>query len=110
MPTSILFLGTPEFARHHLSELLKSPQFKVVGVVTQPARPKGRKLQSQSSPVELLARQHKLPLIASPKINAHLNEVKKLKAHAAVVVAFGQLLSAEFLQIFEHRVFNIHAS
>ena len=109
-PYRILFLGTPEFAGHQLECLIDSPLFELAGVITQPARAKGRKLKLQASPVELLARQHNLPYIATPRVDQHLNEIADFKAYAAVVVAFGQLLSTQFLQVFEHRVFNIHAS
>ena len=57
----VCFLGTPEFAADHLQVLIDHPQFEVVGVVTQPDRPAGRKMQLTPSAVKVLAQKNNLP-------------------------------------------------
>ncbi len=108
----IAFLGTPEFARHHLASLLADPHFQVVGVVTQPDRPSGRHLHLTPSPVKKLATSHQLPVISpeSIKDDQVLNQIASWKAEAAVVVAYGQIVPQKFLDLFPLKVVNVHAS
>lgn len=108
----VCFLGTPEFAVVCLKKLLQDEHFEVVGVVTQPDRPAGRKLQPTPSPVKSLAMAHSLNVISPEKINQTLilQEIKKWGAEVAVVVAYGQILSNEFLQIFPFGAINVHGS
>ena len=107
-----LFLGTPDFARYHLESLLKDDHFKIVGVMSQPDRPRGRKMDLQPSPVKELALQNKLPVLTPEKIN--MNElapkIKEWGAEVAIVVAYGQILPQDFLDFFPQRVVNVHAS
>jgi methionyl-tRNA formyltransferase len=106
----IVFLGTPDFAQVHLESLLKDEHFEVVGVVTQPDRPSGRHLQSKPSPVKVLAQQKNIPVLSPDKVDSVLPEIEKWQAEAAVVVAFGQILSKNFLDLYPQKVVNIHAS
>lgn len=107
-----LFLGTPEIARFCLEALIKDSHFEVVGVVTQPDRPAGRKLQLQPSPVKELVLPLGIPILSPENINTPevLSEIEKLKAECAVVVAFGQILRKPFLAMFPNKVVNVHAS
>ncbi len=59
----IVFMGTPELARTSLRALLGKPGFEVVGVVTQPDRPKGRALKLHPSPVKELALSAQIPVL-----------------------------------------------
>ncbi len=108
----ILFLGTPEFARAHLQSLLDDAHFNVVGVVTQPDRPAGRKMQLQPSPVKALALEKNIPVITPEKVNDEkvLEQIIAFKAEAAVVVAFGQILPQKFLDLYPRQVVNVHGS
>lgn len=108
----VCFLGTPEFAVVSLRELLRDEHFEVVGVVTQPDRPAGRKMQLTPSPVKVLALSHGLPVISPESVNKEilLQEVQKWGAEVAVVVAFGQILSTKFLGLFRYGAVNIHGS
>lgn len=107
-----LFLGTPEFARLCLESLAKDPHFEVVAVVTQPDRPKGRDLKLQPSPVKQWALQQGLKVLTPEKVNTSetLSQLQELKAEVAVVVAFGQILSNAFLELFPFGAVNIHGS
>ncbi len=107
-----MFLGTPDIAAYCLSQMLKDEHFEIVGVVTQPDRPSGRKLQLQMSPVKALAVAHQLPVLQVEKIGSpeDLSLLKSWNAECAVVVAFGQILPRRFLALFPQRVTNVHAS
>ena len=101
-----LFLGTPHFASHCLEALLSDKDFKIVGVVSQPDSRKGRGMRSSPSPVKQLARDHKLKTLNS----LDFQTLKPLNIDLVVVVAFGQILSSEFLENFPKKVVNIHGS
>ncbi len=107
-----VFLGTPDIARYCLEAMIKDPHFEVVGVVTQPDRPAGRKLEFQPSPVKALAKPLGIPVLTPDSINAPeaLEAVHSLRAEVAVVVAYGQIVKQEFLNLFPQKVVNVHAS
>lgn len=107
-----IFLGTPDIARFCLESMIKDPHFEIVGVVSQPDRPAGRKLQLQPSPVKALAEPLGIPVFTPENINTPemINDIAALKAEVAVVVAFGQILKNEFLALFPSKVVNVHAS
>jgi len=107
-----LFLGTPEIARHCLEAMIKDPHFEVVGVITQPDRPAGRKLEFQPSPVKALAKPLGIPVLTPDSINTPeaMDALKTLRAEVAVVVAYGQILKQPFLDLYKDKVVNVHAS
>lgn len=108
----VCFLGTPEFALVSLKALLEDPHFEVVGVVTQPDRPSGRKMRLTPSPVKTLALSHGIPVLSPESVNKDfiLTEIEKWGAEVAVVVAFGQILSTRFLNLFPFGAVNVHGS
>lgn len=109
----VCFLGTPEFAVTALQSLLSDEHFEVVGVVTQPDRPAGRKLQLTPSPVKQLAQRHNLKVLAPESLKKNplmLQEIRTWGAEVAVVVAFGQILTQEFLDAFRFGCVNVHGS
>jgi methionyl-tRNA formyltransferase len=107
-----VFLGTPEIARTYLEAMIKDEHFEVVGVVSQPDRPAGRKLQLTPSPVKSLVLPLGIPVITPESVNTDeaMATVVSWRAEVAVVVAFGQMLSKKFLDLFPNRVVNVHAS
>ena len=107
-----VFLGTPEIARVCLRAMLDDEHFEVVGVVSQPDRPAGRKLRLTPSPVKALALEHGLSVLTPEKASAPevIAAVGAWRAEVAVVVAFGQILKQEFLDLFSRKVVNVHAS
>lgn len=112
-PIKVCFLGTPEFAAVHLSSLLANSNYKVVGVVTQPDRPAGRRLQLTPSSVKTLALENNIPVLAPESLKKDsevLAKIKSWQADVAVVVAFGQILTQEFLDSFKFGAVNIHGS
>ena len=110
--TPAVFLGTPEFARYHLQSLLDSPRFHIVGVVSQPDRKSGRQMQWKPSAVKKLALENNLEVMTSKMVSSEesLNQIKSWDAKVAIVVAFGQILSQSFLNLFPQRVVNVHGS
>ncbi len=109
----VCFLGTPEFAATNLKALLADEHFEVVGVVTQPDRPSGRKLMLVPTPVKQVAQAHQLPILAPESLRKNplmLDQIKTWRAEVAVVVAYGQILNQEFLASFPFGCVNVHAS
>lgn len=108
----VCFLGTPEFAVESLKSLVGDGHYEVVGVVTQPDRPAGRKMVLTPSPVKVFAQSHGLPVISPEKVSHpdQLEIIKKWGAEVAVVVAFGQILSVPFMQLFKFGAVNVHGS
>ncbi len=109
----VCFLGTPEFAADHLQTLINHPHFTVAGVVTQPDRPSGRKMQLTSSAVKKLALEKKLEILTPENLRKDapcFEKIKSWKCDIAVVVAFGQILNQDFLDSFRLGAVNVHGS
>jgi methionyl-tRNA formyltransferase len=110
-PLRVAFAGTPQFAVPALAALLDS-RHSVVGVLTQPDRPKGRGRLLTPSPVKQLARQHGL-VVAQPQTlrdAAARDDLAALAPDVMVVVAYGQILPREVLRVPRLGCLNIHAS
>ena len=103
-------MGTPEFAVPSLKLLYETQE--IICVVTQPDRPKGRGQKLQPSPVKIFAQEHNLPILQPPKVKSPevVAELKKLRADLIAVVAFGQILSQEILDLPKFGCINVHAS
>lgn len=112
MAWRILFFGTAELACASLEALVRDPQFQVVAVVTQPDKPRGRDLQVQPSAVKIAALQHNIPVLQPKKARdpAFIEQIQKLNAHLAVVVAYGQILPQALLDAPRHGCINVHTS
>ena len=109
----VCFLGTPEFAADHLKALLSDSRFQVVGVVTQPDRPAGRKMQLTPSAVKVVAEKNNLSVLTPENLRKQpdvFEQIKAWQADVAVVVAFGQILSQDFLDSFAKGAVNVHGS
>ncbi len=106
----VLFMGTPDFAATILEEILAA--YPVLGVVTQPDKPKGRGKEVAYSPVKELALKHDLPVYQPIKVKepGFLEEVEKLQPDVIVVAAFGQILPKALLDIPKNGCINVHAS
>jgi methionyl-tRNA formyltransferase len=107
----ILFWGTPEFALPSLGALLGEAH-DVVGVVTQPDRPRGRGLAASPSPVKEFAQAEMLPVLQPERARdpAFLDVARKLEPDLNVVVAYGQILSRSVLDLPPAGSVNVHAS
>jgi len=107
----IVYMGSPDFAVPPLKSLLNSPH-QVVGVVTQPDRQKGRGYSFAPTPVKETALSYGLPILQCAKVNTseNIEQITAWQPDIIVVVAFGQLLKKELLQLPPLGVVNIHAS
>jgi len=107
----ILFWGTPVFAVPSL-RALDNEGFDVVGVVTQPDRPKGRGRRLAPSPVKEVALAAGIPVFTPqrPRGDEFLEEIAALEADLSVVVAYGHILRREVLDVPPMGSINVHAS
>jgi methionyl-tRNA formyltransferase len=108
----LVFLGTPEFAVPSLEACLNAGH-EVVGVFTQPDRPKGRGNALTASPVKSFALSRDLPVFQPQKVResrviADLKE--KLQPEIMVVVGYGQIIPQAIIDIPKHGILNVHAS
>ncbi len=106
----IVFMGTPDFAVPALTALIE--HHTVVGVVTQPDRPKGRGRKLIPSPVKETALAAGVPILQPRTLKdpAAVADLAALKPDAIVVAAFGQILRPNVLTLPPHGCLNIHAS
>jgi len=107
----IIFMGTPEFSVPSLSSLIN--EFEVKAVFTQPDRPKGRGKNLAMSAVKELALNYNIPVYQPLKLRNNeemLEIIKNIKPDFIVVVAFGQILPKDVLDIPKYGCINLHAS
>jgi len=111
-PLRIVFMGTPELAAVCLDGLLRVAEFHVVGVVSQPDRPKGRDLKLTPPPVKELALRHQLPVLQPEKARdeSFFHELTAWKPDLVAVAAFGQILPQRILDLPKFGCLNVHTS
>lgn len=109
---SILFMGTPDFANESLQALYNA-NYNIIGVVTNPDKPKGRGMKMIPSPVKEFALENKIPVYQPLKIKNNtefIEEVKALNPDVICVVAYGKILPKEILDIPRLGCINVHGS
>ncbi len=106
-----VFMGTPEFALPTLQGLIDAGA-NLVGVYTQPDRPKGRGKKLTASPVKELALAHQLTVFQPERLRRPeaVEELRRLAPDLIVVVAYGQILPRSVLEIPRFQCINVHAS
>jgi methionyl-tRNA formyltransferase len=106
----VVFLGSPEFAVPSLRELAE--HFHVVEVITQPDRPAGRGRQIQEPPVKRAALELGLPVWQPERLRGKeaVEHLRALRPDCGVVVAYGEILRKEILEIPPKGFLNVHAS
>lgn len=107
----LVFMGTPDFASASLEALLRSDN-SVVGVVTQPDRPKGRGQTLTPSPVKLLAQRAQIPLLQPLKMKdpEFLKALSGWKPDLIAVAAFGRIFPPAILSLPPRGCINVHGS
>jgi methionyl-tRNA formyltransferase len=106
-------MGTPDFAVPSLRVLLEEKeQVEVIGVVTQPDRPKGRKKVLTPPPVKVEALNHDLPVFQPQKLRSGegIRQVLELQPDLIVTAAYGQILPEPVLEAPKYGCINVHAS
>ncbi len=103
-------MGTPDFSVPCLEELIKNEE--VVGVFTQPDKPKGRGYELTPPPVKVCAEKYNIPVFqpTSMRDGKALEIIDSLNAELIIVVAFGKILPKEILESVKYGCINIHAS
>ena len=107
----IVFMGTPEFAVPSL-EALVAAGHQVVGVFSQPDKPKNRGMKLQPTPVKLCAMVHDLPVYQPTKLRdgTALETIRSLAPDLIVVAAYGRILPQEILDYPKYGCINVHSS
>ena len=108
----VVFMGTPDFAEKSL-EALYNAGHNIVGVVTNPDRPKGRGMKMIASPVKEFALEKGLKIYQPEKVKGNIDffeEIRKLNPDVICVVAYGKILPKEILKIPPIGCINVHGS
>lgn len=107
----VIFMGTPDFSVGTLEALVEAGH-EVVLAVTQPDKPKGRGKEMQFTPVKECALKYNIPVYQPRKVREAecIEELRKYNADIMVVVAFGQILPKEILEMTPYGCVNVHAS
>jgi methionyl-tRNA formyltransferase len=107
----LVFMGTPAFAAPTLKRLMAT-HHHVAAVVTQPDRPQGRGMELSPPPIKTLALELELPVLQPEKASsdAFIEKIRALAPQAAVVVAYGQILKRDFLDVPPLGCVNLHPS
>ena len=107
----VIFMGTPDFSVGTLEALIEAGH-DVCLAVTQPDRPKGRGKELQFPPVKEAAVAHQIPVYQPERIRRPecVEELRKYQADVIVVVAFGQILPKDILELTPYGCINVHAS
>ena len=105
----IVYAGTPQFAVAPLKAILDAG-WEVTGVVVQPDKPQGRKGILTPAPLKAFALERGLTVFQPRKLREELPALKALGGDVMITCAYGQILSAETLELFPKGVWNLHAS
>ena len=107
----IVFMGTPDFAVPSLKKMIE--KYNVSAIVTQPDKPSGRGKKVSISPIKEVGLSNKIPIFQPEKIRTDsviINKLKELKPDFIIVVAYGQILTKEILDIPRLGCICLHAS
>jgi methionyl-tRNA formyltransferase len=109
--TKIIFMGTPDFSVPILRQIIEDG-YEVIGVVTQPDRPVGRKKVLTPPPVKVEAVKYGIPVYQPEKIRekGELEKILALRPDVIVTAAYGQILPKELLDAPKYGCINVHAS
>lgn len=110
-PLRVVFFGTPQFAVPSLEHLIRSPH-QVVGVVTQPDRPRGRGQKVTDAPVKATAVQHNLPVFQPARLRDPdvADTLTQWAPDLGVVAAYGKILPESVLNLPRLGMINVHGS
>ena len=106
----ILFMGTPDFAQESLKSIYEAG-FNIIGVVTNPYKPKGRGMKMAYSPVKEYALEKNIKVYQPTKIKNNiefLEEIRNMNPDVICVVAYGKILPKEILEIPKLGCINVH--
>ena len=112
MSTSIVFMGTPEFAVPILQSLIDNPEYDVQAVLTQPDHHIGRKRTLHQSPVKELAEQYNIEVLQPAKLSKspEMEKIISLQPDLMITAAYGQFLPTKLLAAAKIAAINVHGS
>lgn len=106
----VLFIGTGEIGVPTLRALLDSKEHEVVGIVTQPDKPVGRDQRIEPTPIKRAVAERKMSILQPAWIKSAVEEIRALRPDVIVVMAYGQILPLDALEIPKIACLNLHAS
>ena len=111
MSMKILFMGTPDFALFSLRALVEAGE-NIIGVVTQPDKPKGRGYTLTPPPVKVYALEKNIPVYQPNTLRGEefANLLSELSPDLIIVVAYGKILPANVLEFPKYGCINVHGS
>jgi len=109
-PIKIIFAGTPDFAVPGFRALLNDENFKILAVITQTDKPVGRHQILTPPPIKTEAQKNNIPVWQPNKIADIKKEIKKANPNIAVLIAYGQIIPQEILDIPSFGWINVHGS
>lgn len=107
---TLVYLGTPSMSADLLEKILTLDDIKVIGVITQPAKPIGKKRILTPSPVYEVAKKYNIPVSTPEKLNKDYSFIEELKPDLLLTFAFGQILSTKVLACSKFQALNLHGS
>lgn len=109
---NVVFMGTPDFAVPVLQSLIDSEKHNVTAVVTQPDKARGRSGKLVFTPVKKVAVDNEIPVYTPDKVkeSEFVDTLRQIPCDVIVVVAFGQILSKDILEMPKFGCINVHAS
>lgn len=112
MSTSVVFMGTPEFAVPILQSLIDNPEYDVQAVLTQPDHHIGRKRTLHKSPVKELAEQYNIEVLQPAKLSKspEMEKIISLQPDLMITAAYGQFLPTKLLAAAKIAAINVHGS
>lgn len=112
MSTSVVFMGTPEFAVPILQSLIDNPEYDVQAVLTQPDHHIGRKRTLHQSPVKELAEQYNIEVLQPAKLSKspEMEKIISLQPDLMITAAYGQFLPTKLLAAAKIVAINVHGS
>jgi len=106
----VLFIGTGEIGVPVLRWLAESREHQLVGIVTQPDKPVGREQRIEAPPIKAAIGANNLPVLQPKRIKNAVEEIRALNPDLIVVMAYGQILPRDVLEIPRIACLNLHAS
>ena len=112
MSTSVVFMGTPEFAVPMLQSLIDNPEYDIQAVLTQPDHHIGRKRTLHQSPVKELAEQYNIEVLQPAKLSKspEMEKIINLQPDLMITAAYGQFLPTKLLAAAKIGAINVHGS
>ena len=109
---NVIFMGTPDFSEHILEQLINVVDLNILGVVTQPDRPVGRKRELKPTPVKVIAAEHGIDIYQPEKLTGSETEEWIISNDVDLIItaAYGQLVPESILNHPKYGCINVHAS